>query len=260
MSLINKTKAESYKDILQMDNNNGGITTAAAKVKDGRGTESCISLSDDIFMIQPKNDNTTSTFRVTTKTGTNLFIVDTTNETINAGTTLRPVNTQVQLFGVNSTSAMPTSTNWTALPCPAQRVQGMIEGADGGTPATSFTIDSYADDMVSVMWYLPFNITIDACHVWFGGDESSGDRTEFSVMSYAVVTTSGSTGGDLSSGTEHCSSPLVTAGLGNEQAHYQLQTIDIADVDAGRAVLAFVKCDGNNSDLSVNMQLVYHCR
>ena len=38
MSLTNKTIANSYKDLLQMDNSNNGIDTSAKQVKDGEGT------------------------------------------------------------------------------------------------------------------------------------------------------------------------------------------------------------------------------
>ena len=260
MSLTNKTKAASYIDLLQMDNSNSGITPIAKVVKDGEGTSSCLSLSDDVLVIQPQNDNTTSTFRVTTKSGNVIFYADTTNEAIRVGDGLHYANTQIQTFGISSYLALPSTTNWTAMTNPTHRQQGSITSSDGETPETSFTIDDYADDMVAVMWYCPFNITIDACHVWFGGDYSSGDRTEFSVMSYTVDITTSSTGGDLSSGVENCNSPSVIAGGGNEQAYYQAQTIAVPDIDAGKAVLAFVKCDGNNSDLAVNMQLVYHLR
>ena len=47
MSLTGKTKASSYKDILQMDNSNNGIDTTTRNVKDGEGTQSALNLSDD---------------------------------------------------------------------------------------------------------------------------------------------------------------------------------------------------------------------
>ena len=79
-------------------------------------------------------------------------------------------------------------------------------------------------------------------------------------MSYTVDSANGSTGGDLSSGVENCVSPATITGAGYEQAYYQALTVSTADVDAGKVVCAFVSQDGTNSDLSVNMQLVYHLR
>ena len=80
MSLTGKTKAASYKDILQMNNSNSGVDTYSRNVVDGEGTESAINLSDDQLMLQPQNDDTTTLLRVRGKSGTNLLLVDSTND------------------------------------------------------------------------------------------------------------------------------------------------------------------------------------
>ena len=46
MSLTNKTLADSYKDILQLDNSNNGVQAAAKTIKDGDGTESSLSMAE----------------------------------------------------------------------------------------------------------------------------------------------------------------------------------------------------------------------
>ena len=79
-------------------------------------------------------------------------------------------------------------------------------------------------------------------------------------MSYTVDSANGSTGGDLSSGVENCASPSTITGAGREQAYYQALTVSTADVDAGKVICAFVSQDGTSSDLSCNMQLIWHCR
>ena len=79
-------------------------------------------------------------------------------------------------------------------------------------------------------------------------------------MSYAVDSANGSTGGDLSSGIEHCVSPATITGAGREQAYYQALTVSTADVAVGQVILACVAQDDVNSDLTINMQLVYHLR
>ena len=40
MSLTGKTLANTYKDLLQVDNSNSGIDSTAHTVKDGEGTSS----------------------------------------------------------------------------------------------------------------------------------------------------------------------------------------------------------------------------
>ena len=61
MSLTNKTIANTYKDLLEVDNSNNGITTTTKTIKSGDGTSSCVSISDDQIAIRPQNDNTTNT-------------------------------------------------------------------------------------------------------------------------------------------------------------------------------------------------------
>ena len=67
MSLTGKTKASSYKDILQMDNSNNGIDTTTRNIKDGEGTASALHLSDDQVAITPKDSDGTAILKVTDK-------------------------------------------------------------------------------------------------------------------------------------------------------------------------------------------------
>ena len=63
MSLTGKTLSASYKDILQVDNSNNGVTTSIKTVKDGEGTSSCLAISDDIILIVQINDDSTTTLK-----------------------------------------------------------------------------------------------------------------------------------------------------------------------------------------------------
>jgi len=261
MSLTGKTKAASYKDLLQVNNSNNGVDATARIVKDGEGTASAINIAEDILMVQPKDDDNTDVFSVRDKDGNRLLQVDSSNDLVKAGIGLHIANTQIQQFGFSSASALPSSTNtWTALPA-GQRLGGAaVEFGTGGTPATTLTISSTADDVVPCFFYVPVNITIDSCNVWLGADAASGDDVKFSVMSYDVVTTAGATAGDLSSGTENCVSAGILTGAGYEQAYFKQLTVSSANVAAGKVIMAFVHQTGTNSDLSINMQLVYHLR
>ena len=78
MSLTGKTKASTYKDILQMNNSNSGVDGTIRNVVDGEGTASALYLSDDGVSIKPQNDDTTATFQVNSKSGTELLKVDAT--------------------------------------------------------------------------------------------------------------------------------------------------------------------------------------
>jgi len=264
MSLTGKAKAATYKDLLQMNNSNSGVDTVTRNVVDGEGTASAISISDDTFSIKPQNDDTTEVFAVYSKDNQRLLRIDSSNDVVKAGIGQHIVNTSIQNFTLNSADSTPATTDWTAMALPQLgRSAGEITAGSSTTPTDSITIDgttNLACEIVQYMWYVPFNITVDSCNVWFGADADTGDEVKFSVMSYTVRTDNGSASGDLSSGVENCYSLAAISGLGDEQAYFQELTLRTADVDAGKVMCAFVLQASSNSDLTANMQLVYHLR
>ena len=262
MSLTGKTKAGSYKDILQMNNSNSGVDTSTRNVVDGEGTASSIVLSDDSFGVQPQNDDSTSVFRVSDKDSNALFVIDSTNDLVKAGVGQHIVNTQVKEFAMDHTEANPNvADTWYGLVSTFNHSDtNELTMGTGSTPATTLTIANTANIAIKHYWYVPFNISIDSCNVWFGADAATGDVVKFSVMSYAVDSANGSTGGDLSSGVENCVSPATITGAGRAQIYYQALSVSEDKVSSGSVILACVSQDGTNSDLTVNMQLVYHLR
>ena len=92
--LTGKTISSAYKSILRIDDVANGIDASLENLTDGLGTKSAIKLSDDAVQIVPQNDDTTSVFNVTTKGGTSLLTVDSTNSIVQAGTSQLNVLTQ----------------------------------------------------------------------------------------------------------------------------------------------------------------------
>ena len=262
MSLTGKTKASSYKDILQMNNGNNGVDSTTRVVQDGEGTSSALAIGQgQVWVISSSNDSTDA-FTVWDKNSNKLFTVDSTNDLIKAGIGQHIINTNIKEFGLDYTSASPDTANtWHALTSSTNHTDlNELEMGTGSTPATTLTISTTAYIAVKHYWYVPFNITIDSCNVWFGADASNGDDIKFSVMSYSVDSSNGSTGGDLSSGVENCVSPSVISNAGYEQIYYQALTVSTADVNSGKVIMACVAQDNTTADLSCNMQLVYHLR
>ena len=95
MSLTGKTIASSYKDLLQINNGNSGIDTTTRNIVDGEGTASAINLSDDVVTVKPQNDNTTASFLVEDKDGTDLLRVNATDGAV-TGPNSNYINTQYQ--------------------------------------------------------------------------------------------------------------------------------------------------------------------
>ena len=262
MSLTGKTKASTYKDILQMNNSNSGVDATTRNVVDGEGTASALKMSSEKVGVAPSSTDSVSVFAVADKDGNGLLQVDSTNDLVKAGIGEHIVNTNIKEFAMDSTEANPVAADtWYGLTSTFNHNDSNeLAMGTGSTPATTLTIANTAYLAVKHYWYVPFNISIDSCNVWFGADAANGDVVKFSVMSYTVDSANGSTGGDLSSGVENCVSPSTITGAGREQAYYQALTVSTADVDAGKVIMACVAQDGTNSDLSVNMQLVYHLR
>ena len=262
MSFSGKTIANTFKDILQIDNSNSGIATSLKVVKDGAGNQSALSIGDDQVKIKPENDDTTTAFTVGDKDNDVKFTVDTTNDLVKALGHI--VNTNIQDFYLVHSASIPNATDtWCALGVGGGgRTQSgaVLQGGTGGTPATSFAISTTAHTQLPYYFYVPLDIAIDSCHVWFASDAATGDDVKFSVMSYTVDSDNGSSGGDLSSGVENCVSSAAITSAGYEQAYYQSLTVSTANIDSGKVIMAFCDQDGTNSDLSVKMQLVYHLR
>ena len=183
MSLTGKTLSATYKDILQVDNSNNGLTTSTKQVKDGEGTGSALYLSDDQIVITPQNDNTTSTAKVSKVDGTEVFVVDTTNELVKASG--NNVNTQYATFSiVNSESASFADDTHQAIPFSCANFGDASNPPAFGTstdPATSFTTaegnGTRASDIIPCLWYIHDNISIDAIKSIEGADAASGDTT-----------------------------------------------------------------------------------
>jgi len=262
MSLTGKTLASTYKSLVRVNDDTNGIDTSVENITDGEGTASSISLSDDVLHVKPQVHDTNSVFKVFDKDANALLAVDAANDVVKLGIGQHYANTGIKDWFVVNAAAYPASADtWKALHLGGGgRTIGSITMGTGSTPDTTLTISTTAHDVVGLFWYVPFNITIDSCHVWFASDAATGDVVKFSIMDYAINTANGALGGDLSSGVETCVSPATITSAGYEQAYYQSLTVSSANVDAGRAIMAFVAQDGTNSDLSVQLQLVYHMR
>ena len=261
MSLTGKTIAASYKDVLQIDNSNNGMTTSTKAIKSGDGTSSCVKISDDQLAIQPINDDTTTLLNVATNSGTALLVVDSTNSTVKAlGNHL---NTQYAYFGTNYVdfSTLSANTHY-AIPFSASNggasATNDVDFGTGTDPSTTFTTANtdtqYASQLVPCLWFVPEDITIDSVTSIEGADAATGDTTRMHLYSFTL--NSGATGA-LTSGTllAHNSD---TTNAGNEQLYKSSWTIDSANVTGGKVLMCFFRSDSVNSDYSLNITVKYH--
>ena len=239
MSLSGKTLANTYKDILQMDNSNSGVDATTRSIKDGEGTTSALSLSDDVVSVKPQSDNTTATFLVENSSGTQYAY-------FSVG------NTQSASFADDTHQAIPFAS---AMYGNVSYPPAFGTGTD---PATTFTTSegngTRASDIVACLWYVTDAISIDSVTGIEGADTATGDTTRMHLFSYDF--TSGATA-CLTNGTLLAHNSDVT-NAGSEQPYLSSFTVDSAAVASGKVILAFLKSDSINSDYSLNIKVKYH--
>tara|TARA_Y100001938_G_scaffold47160_1_gene65560 strand:- start:5417 stop:6205 length:789 start_codon:yes stop_codon:yes gene_type:complete len=260
MSLTGKTLSGSYKDILQVDNSNNGITANGKDVKDGEGTTSALSLGSDRVMIQPQATDSTRAVRVMTQSGSEVMAIETSTSLVKVNGT--SVNTQYATFAVNSTELAGASAGrHFAIPFQNSTYADVSNPpmfGSGIDPETSFTTaesNGYrASDIVPMMWYLCDDISIDAVKHIEGADTATGDTTRLHLYSYDF--TSGATN-CLTNGTLLARSANTT-NAGSEQPYFQNWAIDSAAVTSGKVIIATMDADSVNSDYSAIITVKYH--
>ena len=253
-----------YKDILHTDNSNTGISTSVKTITCGDGDTTALVLSNRNVRVDPASD-TTTTFIVNDSDGNRLIGVDSTNDLVKLGIGQHTANTQYAHFGIASEISSNYVTD-THHPVPFSASNQSVSGQDnitfgtGTDPATTFTTadgaGTDASQLVPMIWFVPDNITIDGVTSFEGASAASGDTTRMHLFSYTF--NSGSTSA-LASGTLLAHNSDVT-NAGSEQAYKSTWTVDSADVDANKVILAFFRSDSVSSDYSINITVKYHLR
>lgn len=258
-----------YKDILHTNNSNTGMGATLKQITCGDGDETSLFLSKRQFKIQPSLDNTASSV-IYDKDGNALLTVDTTNDLVKTGIGQHTVNTQFKQFGMYdftpaagnhyqmiTTPIMYESAIW------GDAVNGAVWGGSGTNPATSLTLSSATEHFVPCVWLLQQNITIDEIQYILSAKGST--TMNIHVMSYSMVTGSGSTAGDLTSGaviaqTGSASDSLSPVTIGDDRASNGTLTINTADVNDGKAIVVFFENVGSTDDVTAQINIKYHLR
>ena len=268
-----KTFSSFYKNLLGIDQStNTGVDATLRNIHDGAGNSTSMSVSDDLFAVRPRNDDTGATFGVTNVAGSPVLKVNTTDSKVLVGASQVAANTQYAHFGCNSADptvySMLADTHY-AIPFTIAGFGGTIANFAMGSstsssfndtdPATSLSISTSAMDIVGCYWYVMDDITIDAVKWFHGADTATGESTAAHLMAHTVSTANDSTGGGLSSGVVAADGATIT-NAGYEQIYYQSMTVQSADVDAGKVILFTFASDTVNSDYSINATVKYHIR
>ena len=257
-----------YKDILHTSNSNSGLSTSIKQITCGDGDATSLYLSTRNAKIQPSADSTTNTV-IYDADGNALVTVDSTNDLVKAGVGQHTVNTQYKQFGMFdftpaagshyqmiTTPIMYESAVW------SDAVNGAVWGGNGTNPSTSVTISSNSLNFIPCVWLLQQNITIDEIQYILSAEASTTINVH--VMSYSMVTGSGSTAGDLTSGavlaqTGSAAGSLSPVTVGDDRASNGTLTINTANVNDGKAIILFAEAS-DTDDMTIQVNIKYHLR
>tara|TARA_R100001463_G_scaffold1243_1_gene5532 strand:+ start:1403 stop:2179 length:777 start_codon:yes stop_codon:yes gene_type:complete len=256
MSLFGKSVANTYKDLLQIDNSNNGLN-ATKDVKDGEGTSSALKIGPSQALISPASNGAT-TFAVNDASSNSILKVNTNDSTVLVGSTQTYANTQIQRFAVYD--LQPSADTHTSM-----MVDGMYSsvapsitfGTDTD-PATTYTLGSSeanAAGLTMATWYIPAAIYIDEVRVIASGEAS--DTLNFHLFSYDMATGTGSGAGDLSNGVVVASTGS-TLTIGNDRVTTTTLTVDTEEVAADKVVIATVENVGASTDVTAQLIVKYH--
>ena len=261
MSLTGKSPADTYKDLMYVDNNNSGVDSTARAIKTGEGSSTSLKVTDRNLIVKSTTDSFVA-LSVQNSSGTAKFNVDTINNGVKALGV--HVNTQYAYFGIGNVDSSIFVIN-THHPVPfhsnsvgSSGIQDNITFGTSTEPATTFTTadgtGTHSALLVPVMWFVPDNISIDGVYSIEGADDGTGDTTRMHLFSYTF--TSGSTSA-LTSGTLLARNSDVT-NAGSEQAYLSTWTVDSASVSSGKVILGFFRMDSSTENPAVSITVKYH--
>ena len=254
MSLQNKKKKDTYKDILYLNNSNNGLpATTPTAIQDGFGGSSALQVSKDKVILRPTANDTTDAVTAKLKDGTTVFAVDTSSKGVKVNQTQDYANTQYIMFRCYQLNAV--ANTWYPIPFDGGIVTSVADNlGTSSEPATTFTATYSA---LNKYWYVHDNITIDAIKVIHMGDDSaSTDSLSYSLNSF-TLDTAGAGAGDLSSGAIHASSSGQT--IDNADADSHSMTIGAPAVTAGKVLLMLVRGGSTtNNDITASVYIKYH--
>jgi len=254
MSILNKTPKDIYKSLILVNDETNGIDTTLERIKDGAGNSSSLRLSKDALEVQPQENDNTTAHVVKSKSGTELFKVDSTNSRVYA--LQNDVNIQYAKF--NKVGEGLTVNTHTCLDFHSYQGTTVTIGT-GTNPDTSLSFTSTADDFVNCFMYVMDDITIDDVRVFVSDAGTTSADVRLHLMQYDIDTANGSTSGDISNGVVLADGSDLT-GIGYDAIDYQQMTIQSANVDSGKIIVATILKTDVSDKVSVNMQIKYHLR
>lgn len=270
-SFTGKPIKDVYKDILHTNNSNTGLSTTLKQISCGDGDSTSLSLSQKQLTVKPNADNT-SAFLVEDKDGNDLLKVDTSNDKVYAGVNAaNVVNTNflefnlyeltpvagthypMQVGGAGASSSVAYNGN----------VNGSAWGGTAANPVNTLTLTSDSHGLLSSAFVLPSDIRIES--VSYTLASASATTMNLHVYTYTIMTGSGSTAGNLSSGecvalSGSATDSLVPITVGDDRLSNGTLTKLVTDISASNVLLCFIENVGGTQVTSGKVIVKYHLK
>ena len=261
-SKTGKTYASYYgNDLSISQTSNTGVDATSRTIIDGFNNSTAISLSTRAFQVKPSS-NSTQTSTVQNVGGSNILAVDTNNSKVLVGASQVAANTHYKQF--NAINIVPQVGYHMALQANASGHYDTLDLAEknlgnGAEPATTYDMSSGNDvsHWIPLIWRIVDNITVDAVDFLVGSSGTTTDTYNVHLSSFTIDTDNGSTSGDLSAGVVVADSSTVASD--RTAIDYLTCTVQSADVDAGKVLVATLESDGTDI-MSISMNVKYHIR
>jgi len=258
-SLAGKSPANTYKSLLKVADETNGVSGTISTIEDGEGTASSMQVSNSQFRVQP-NTNTVGTLQIKNQGGASILKVDTSNSAVLVGSSL--VNATTQLLTFSAYRLIPGSTSQHMF----VPVHGMAEfgtnqaheinGGTGTDPNTSLDKGTTTDELVNMLFNVPFNMTIDAVKVFASTDQDTDCTLNYHLMSYDMTADGTTNDGNLSNGT------VLADGQATSVDRNVLKSTDLtiqsSSVTSGKVIACFVENETNTDDINIQVQVKYH--
>jgi len=131
-----------------------------------------------------------------------------------------------------------------------------VQGGSGTDPNTSIDKTNQTDELVNMLFNVPFNITIDAVKVFVSTDQDTDTTINVHLNSFDMVADGTTNDGNLSNGT------VLADGQATSVDRNVLKSIDMtiqsSSVTSGKVIACFVENETNTDDINIQVQVKYH--
>ena len=239
-SLAGKSPANTYKSLLKVADETNGVTSSVSQIEDGEGQATALQVSNNKLKIKPTTNDNTNTLLVERENGDDLFAVDTTNSLVKVGTS--QVSATTQLLEFRGFRLIPSAAGTHMF----VSVGGGNFGANfqelgngtGTDPNTSVDKGTTTDELVNMLFNVPFNITIDACKAMVTTDQDTDCTLNVHLMSYDMVADGTTNDGNLSNGTVLADGQATS--VDRNVIKSTDMTIQSSSVTSGKVIACFV--------------------